>query len=47
MMREFSRDNAIKGSFDKIVSDDVKYLFNSIVNLESADESIRCACLYF
>ena len=40
MMREFGRDNAIKGSFDKIVSDDVKYLFNSIVNLESADSRI-------
>jgi hypothetical protein len=40
MMREFSRDNAIKGSFDKIVSDDVKYLFNSLVNLESADSRI-------
>lgn len=26
MMHEFSRDNAIKGSFDKIVSDDIKYL---------------------
>lgn len=40
MMREFGRDNAIKGSFDKIISDDVKYLFNSIVNLESADSRI-------
>ena len=40
MMREFARDNAIRGSFDEITSSEVNAIFNSLVNLESADSGI-------
>lgn len=40
MMRDFSRDNVTRGSFDSITSAEVNFLFNSLVNLESADSGI-------